>query len=131
MPTLAALAIRVVVVTFQPAPLARVYLAEMSPPFPVLVDESRELYRAYGMGKARAWDLWGPATWWAYLKEGVRGRLPRRPQGDPAQQGGDVLIDPDGVVRLHHVGRGPADRPRITALLAARTQADAQGGNTE
>ena len=24
------------------------------------------------------------------------------------QRGGDVLIDPNGIVCMHHVGRGPA-----------------------
>jgi hypothetical protein len=28
-----------------------------------------------------------------------------------------VLIDPAGVVRVHHVGSGPADRPSIESLL--------------
>jgi len=28
-----------------------------------------------------------------------------------------VLIDPAGVISLHHIGRGPGDRPEIQALL--------------
>lgn len=116
-PALAAQGIRVVVVTFQPAPLARAYTLETGCPFPVLIDESRSLYGAYGMAKATLWDLLGPASWWAYIKEAWRGQWPKRPQGDPAQQGGDVLIDPEGIVRLHHVGRGPADRPSIAQIL--------------
>jgi len=35
------------------------------------------------------------------------------------QQGGNVLIDPNGIVRVHHVGRGPADRPSVDRLIAA------------
>jgi len=34
-----------------------------------------------------------------------------------------VLIDPDGIVRLHHVGEGPADRPAVSDLLAAAESA--------
>ncbi|HSH13152.1 MAG TPA: SelL-related redox protein, partial [Desulfurivibrionaceae bacterium] len=33
------------------------------------------------------------------------------------QRGGDVLIDPNGMVRLHHIGKGPADRPRVEDIL--------------
>jgi hypothetical protein len=28
------------------------------------------------------------------------------------------LIDPGRIVRLHHVGNGPADRPSVKELLA-------------
>jgi hypothetical protein len=62
-------------------------------------------------------ELWGPATVLVYLRLMLRGRRLRLPTGDTAQLGGDVLIDPAGVVRVHHVGSGPADRPAIEALL--------------
>lgn len=120
-PLLASVGLRVVVVSFQDAAAARRYAEALPCHWPVLVDEARALYRAYGMGRASAGDLWGPATWWAYLKEALRGKLPRPPQGDPTQQGGDVLVDPAGIVRLHHVGRGPADRPRVDDILALCT----------
>jgi len=81
------------------------------------VDEERTLYRAYGMLNAGLLDLWGPAVWWAYMKEIARGRLPKKPTGDVHQRGGDVLVDPAGTVRLHHVGTGPADRPPAAAIL--------------
>ena len=115
-----ALDVQVVVVTFQGGPLVRAYLDETRFPWSILIDEERDVYRAYGMFQARLRHLWGPATWWAYCKEFVRGQLARSPVGDTWQQGGDVLVDPGGVVRFHHVGTGPADRPSITELLQAR-----------
>ena len=105
------------VVTFEAGFLARMYAEETKLPWPLLVDEDRELYRAYGMLSAGFWDIWGPKTWWAYLKEIVRGRLPKKSTGDISQRGGDVLIDPAGIVRFHHVGQGPADRPSPEAIL--------------
>ena len=36
---------------------------------------------------------------------------------DINQLGGDVLLDPNGIVQLHHVGKGPADRPSVDSLL--------------
>ena len=42
------------------------------------------------------------------------------------QRGGDVLIDPDGIVRMHRVGKGPADRPGVERFL----QIVAAGGKT-
>jgi len=51
------------------------------------------------------------------LKEMLKGQKLRKPTGDIFQRGGDVLIDPTGIVRLHHVGKGPADRPTVETIL--------------
>jgi len=41
----------------------------------------------------------------------------KKSSGDIHQRGGDVLIDPHGIVRFHHVGSGPANRPAVDSLL--------------
>jgi len=41
----------------------------------------------------------------------------RKSEGDISQRGGDVLIDPDGIVSLHHIGVGPSDRPAVESIL--------------
>lgn len=110
---------RPLVVTFEPREAAREYVAETGLAWPLLVDTERALYGAYGMGQARWRHLWGFATMRAYWREARRGRFPRVPRADTGQQGGNVLIDPAGIVRLHHVGLGPADRPSIEDVLAA------------
>ena len=117
---LARLEIQPLVVTFEGPDAARRYLDETGLRWPLLVDTDRRLYAAYGMHKARLRHLWGFATMRAYGREAVRGRFPRMPRADTAQQGGDVLIDATGAVRLHHVGSGPADRPLVATVLAAR-----------
>lgn len=112
-----ALNLAVLVVTFETMERARTYAADMQLPWPLLVDESRKLASGYGMHRGRAWDLYGPAAAWMYLKLMARGRWPKRPTGDVTQLGGDVLIGPDGKVLLHHVGNGPADRPAVADIL--------------
>ena len=102
--------------------MAMAYVQDTQLPWPLLVDRERTLYHAYGMERGRWWDIYGPASSWAYLKLFARGRRPRLPGSDVHQLGGDVLIDPAGIVRLHHVGSGPADRPPVATLLA-RVQA--------
>jgi hypothetical protein len=74
------------------------------------------------MFRGKMWHIWGPRTWWAYTKELFRGRAPRAADldSDTSQLGGDVLVDPSGTVRFLQVGSGPADRPSIATLLAAR-----------
>jgi len=113
------LGLKVLVVTFEAANVAADYVLETGLPWPLLLDPTRSLYTAYGMGRGRFWKIWGPATWWAYARLVARGERPRRPSGDVAQLGGDVLIDPAGRVAVLHAGEGPADRPLIPALLQA------------
>lgn len=115
---IASLDLAVAVVTFGPAWLAEAYVAETNLPWPLLLDEQRSLFDAYGMGRGDVWNVWGPPAWGAYFKLFAKGRMLKRPHGDVNQLGGDVLIDPEGIVRLHHVGKGPADRPPVERLLA-------------
>ncbi|MCH8044975.1 MAG: AhpC/TSA family protein [Planctomycetes bacterium] len=112
------LGLKVLVVTFQAQWLAEAYVSETELRWPLLVDETRELFTAYGMHRGRWRDILGPAAMWAYAKLIARGRRPKKTTGDVRQLGGDVLIDPAGVVRLHHVGRGPADRPPVERILS-------------
>jgi hypothetical protein len=110
--------VRPLVITFEADFLARAYVEDTALPWPLLVDRDRAVYRAYAMGSARRRDVWGPATALAYARALLRGQRLERGDADVYQQGGDVLIAPDGIVRLHHVGRGPADRPPVARLLA-------------
>ena len=104
--------------TFEAGYFAKQYVHETRIDWPLLIDEKRELYSSYGMLNATLWDIWGPKTWWAYFKELLAGHLPKGSAGDISQRGGDVMIDPCGIVRFHHVGNGPADRPSVKTILA-------------
>ncbi len=95
------------------------YVRETQLEWPLLVDTERVLYRAYGLDRGHWWNIYGPASIWTYSKLLMRGRRLRLPGSDVHQLGGDVLIDPNGVVRLHHIGSGPADRPTFSELLKA------------
>ena len=94
------------------------YVRDSQLPWPLLVDTRRTLYQAYGMYQGNWWNLYGPPAIGIYLKLLWRGRRLKRPGSDVHQLGGDVLIDPDGIVKIHYVGVGPADRPEISTLLA-------------
>ena len=126
-----ALGLRVLVVTFEAPEVAEAYVGETGLPWPLLIDSSRRLYAAYGMGRGGGWAIWGPATWWAYAKLIARGRRPQPASADVHQLGGDVLIDPGETVALHHVGEGPADRSGISWLLdpVRRAAERARGGD--
>ena len=109
--------VQIIAISFEAADSVEKYLKDTNLKWPILRDEQKHLYHYFGMRDASFWDLWGYRTWLAYLKELLQGRLPRKGDGDINQRGGDVLIDPAGLVRLHHIGKGPGDRPEIDFLL--------------
>jgi alkyl hydroperoxide reductase subunit AhpC len=109
--------VKIVIITFENNFLARSYIEETSLSWPLLVDEKREVYRDYGMLSASFWDIWGPKTWWVYLREILKGQKLRKSESDIFQRGGDLLIDPVGIVRMHHIGTGPAGRPAVEMIL--------------
>jgi hypothetical protein len=111
------LGLKVVVVTFAYDYLARTYVEDTGLTWSLLVDSDRQVYRSYGMLTASFWDIWGPKTWLAYGRELLKGRKLEKSEDDIYQRGGDILIDPAGIVRLHHVGNGPADRPPVDRIL--------------
>lgn len=106
------------VVTFEADALARAYVEDTDLRWPLLIDRDRALYRSYDMDRARFWQVWGPRSLWPYVVAASRLRLPNLPTDDVNQRGGDVLIDPSGTVRLHHVGETSVDRPDVNSLLA-------------
>jgi len=110
-----------VVVTFAHDFLARSYVEDTALTWPLLIDGDRQTYSAYGMLNASFWDIWGPKTWLVYGRELLKGRKLEKSEDDIYQRGGDVLIDPQGIVRLHHVGDGPADRPEAEQIFSIVT----------
>ncbi len=107
----------VMAVTFQSAEVAGAYVEQTGWPWPMLVDTDRALYNAYAMHRGGIWAVWGPKSWWGFLKLIFKGRRLRPPAGDVYQLGGDVLLDPFGGVKLHHVMRVPVDRPDVKSIL--------------
>jgi len=103
--------IKVIIITFEPIKLPIIPLTEKITDFPYYVDGERTLYDYFGFNKAGFWDLWGPRTWMTYLRLLLKGRKIVKSESDIYQRGGDVLIDPQRIIRFHHVGSGPADRP--------------------
>jgi alkyl hydroperoxide reductase subunit AhpC len=109
--------IDVKVVTFDADVLALGYVKKTNLDWPLLLDPTQQLYQAYGMQRGNWWALYNPVSIWVYLKLILRGRPPGRPGRDWSQLGGDVVIDPNGIVRLQHVSVNPHDRPTIESLL--------------
>ena len=111
------LGVSVLLVTFESRDSASAYIQETGISWPVIIDEQHDLYNRYDMDRAGFWDIWGVSTWWAYLKQLMKGNVPKSSSGDINRRGGDVLIDNKGIIQFHHVGTGPADRPSVDSIL--------------
>jgi alkyl hydroperoxide reductase subunit AhpC len=112
------LGVEVAVVTFDSEEVARQYVANNHLHWPLLLDIDRAIYRQFGMGSAGWWTLLKPSTLWKYFLLWRKGAKPQKVGSDVHQLGGDVLIDPDGVLRVNHVSEEPHDRPSVESLLA-------------
>ncbi|HUG17273.1 MAG TPA: peroxiredoxin-like family protein [Thermomicrobiales bacterium] len=118
-PELDTLGVRVFVVAFESAASVRRYRARHDIPWPVLRDPRRDAYRAFGMERNPVRALVSPKTIWHYLRQAMRGRLPRLTASDYAQLGGDVLLSATGERCWVHVSREPADRASIDQIVRA------------
>ena len=108
---------QVVLVCFGNMTGAQAWLAAQHITFPLLIDDTGQVYRAYGLGKS--WrGLLGPKALWYYLR---RGRL-SKVRANPFQLGGDFIIDGAGVVRFAQRSQDPTDRPSVEQVLAALAQ---------
>ena len=110
--------VQVLVITFESPVHAREYQGVVSLKWPLLIDEERRMYAAYGMAAGRWRKLLGPRACLTYARLLIRGRRLRPVHGDVRQLGCNVIIDDKGLVRLHHVAHSPADRPKVAQLLS-------------
>lgn len=106
----------VLIVSFGLEWQARVWLRETGVSFPLLLDQDRRVYQAYGLARS-ALRAWAPRVIWYYARQFAAGRRLHRIEGDPHQLGGDFIVDRAGTVRFAHPERDPVDRPQAADLL--------------
>ena len=87
--------------------------------YPVLADETRAVYRAYGLGRASWRRIWTWRTLRAYGRLLRAGHRLRRPTEDTRQLGGDFVVDPRGRLAYAYRSRTPDDRPAVDELVVA------------
>lgn len=136
---LAALQAQVLVVSFAPLPRLRAWvpffrdsfllpryaalgLTPPADPFArtrFLSDPALTAYHAYGLGRNSRLRVYGPRILLQYARWALRGRPLRHIQEDALQRGGNFVVGRDGRLTFAHTGRDQADRPPVSALLAA------------
>jgi len=111
------LKINVKIVVFDNDTMAKAYAAVTKLDWPLLLDTERKLYAAYGMERGSWWDIYNPVSVARYIWLMLRNKFPGKPGNDWRQMGGDVLVDPNGIVRLHHISTNPHDRPTLDQIF--------------
>ena len=89
-------------------------------PFPLIVDHTKETYRALEFGKATLMQLVGPAVWLRAAKSLLGGHgMTTKPKEDPTQLGGVVVADQGGAIVYRYVSKTQADNPPTDEVIAA------------
>lgn len=108
----------VATISFGPRQWLGVWLQETQSPFPLLLDEGRIAYHAFGLQRSFR-QAWGPRNLAYYARAVWQGRSLYGNRGDTQQLGGDFLVDGQGVLRWVYPGRDPTSRPGIPQILSA------------
>lgn len=114
----------VALITFTTPDEVAAYQRRRDLPFPILIDERRDVYDAYGMGQGSFLDVWGWRAirrYWQILRPSGPGRRRdlRPATEDTRQLGGDVVIAPDGRLAWAHWSVRSTDRPSVDDIVRA------------
>lgn len=87
---------------------------------PLLADEGRAVYGAYGMRVGSLREIYSPEVLKKYF-DLIRGgrKLRLKTDEDTRQLGGDIVVGPDGRVVFALCSKNQADRPTPAAMAAA------------
>jgi len=111
----------------EPSLLEAKVLRDLPLPYPVLLDESRQAYAAWGLGRTNLFGaMLSPELNWRYLRLLLRGERFLGLAPDMLQLGGDFVVDPAGRISFAHRMRNNGDRApaaRLVAELASAARA--------
>lgn len=109
----------VVLVTFtKPRNLAG-YRGRHHLDYPVVTDEERRAYEAYGLERGSVFRVYGLATLRRYAALRRQGAELEMPKEDTLQLGGDFVVGRDGRLTYVFRSEGPDDRPEVDELIEA------------
>ena len=89
-------------------------------PFPLIVDHTKETYRALEMGRGSLWQILGPPVWIRSVRSLLAGHgMTSKPKQDPLQLGGVVVADKGGDVVYRYASKISSDNPPTDEVIAA------------
>lgn len=89
-------------------------------PFPILIDHTKETYRALEMKRGTLWQVAGPPVWLRSIKSFVAGHgMTPKPKQDPLQMGGVLVAAAGGKIVYSHISETSSDNPPTDEVVAA------------
>jgi hypothetical protein len=98
---------------------AAAFKQEQDIPFPLLVDRTKETYRALEMKRGTLWDTVGPQNWLRFTKGILSGHGVGKPKQDPLQMGGTLVVAPGGETLLLDRADNPVGDIPLDEVIAA------------
>ncbi len=118
---LAAMGVGIAALFFSQAHRLPEYRARFDIPdeIPLLADEGRTVYKAYGMRVGSLREIYSPQVIAKYARL-IRGgmKMQMKTDEDTRQLGGNVIVGRDGRIILVHCSKNQADRPNVETLIA-------------
>jgi peroxiredoxin len=111
--------VRVAAVTMGKPYETKLFCTQRSPDVVCLSNPDQSAYKAYGIGKIGAQDVFNPASWRTWGRVALRGYKPGSPGAQDAQQlGATFIIGTDGKIVLAHYNKFMGDHPEMRRLQA-------------
>jgi len=95
------------------------FAAERAPGLRCYADPGGNAYRAWGLKRGNAAQLFGPAVWVETAKASLKGEAISKVAGDPFQMPGTFGVSRDGTVRYAYYSLHAGDYPGERSLLRA------------
>ncbi len=112
--------VRVLVVSFTPPKLMKLFLAEHPLAFPIVSDPNRDAYRVFELRRTNVFAFFMPRVLWKFIRQILAGGKVRKPvDQDVLQLGGDFLFDAAGKLIWSWPSQNPTDRPTASDIRAA------------
>jgi hypothetical protein len=121
------------VITLGKADETRAFCLERAPGVTCYADAGQgDGYRAYGLQRGNAGQLFGPAVWLEGARATVSGAFSGapvgKPVGDPFMMPGVFVVEPDGLVSFAYYSKHAGDYPNDEAMTSlARAPGSATG----
>ena len=89
-------------------------------PFPLIVDHTKETYRALEFGRGNLWQILGPPIWIRGVQSFLSGHgMTPRPKQDALQFGGVIVADRGGDIVYRYASKTSSDNPPTAEVIAA------------
>jgi len=95
------------------------FCAERAPALRCFADPPGNAYRAWGLKRGNAVELFGPAVWVETARASLKGEVNGMPAGDTFQMPGTFGVSRVGIVRYAHYSLHAGDYPTERAMLRA------------